>query len=517
VFAKGGFDVVIGNPPYIKEYTHKYAFDGLHQHPCYQGKMDLWYFFGWLALQIVKPEIGIISYIAPNNWITNAGASLFRDIILKQGKMIEFVNFNDFKVFKSAGIQTMIYIMSASKDNCSYNVSYSQVLDKNINEQEAINFLHKLPSSKFTYFNSNISRHKFKDKYINFIDLYIEKILDTIHSKKHFFLNTKEVAQGIVAPQDFINTKSRAILGDDFNVGDGIFNLSHKEYKNLNVLEHETRLIKPFFNSDELGRYSANVNHSLWIIYTDSKFKKPTEIERFPNIKKHLDQFKKVITSDNKPYGLHRAREEKFFKGEKIFSIRKAIEPTFTYTDFDCYVSQTYYSIKTDKIDLKSLVVLLNSSLIKFWLKYKGKMQGDIFQIDKEPLLNIPIVKPQHDKPFIDAADTMLTLNQNLQEITSKFTRILQRKFESLEKLPKALQTWYNLDYKEFTGQLAKKKIKLSLSQEAEWEEYFLAEQAKALALKNQIDTTDKKIDHMVYQLYGLTADEIKIVEDSTQ
>jgi len=62
---------------------------------------------------------------------------------------------------------------------------------------------------------------------------------------------------------------------------------------------------------------------------------------------------------------------------------------------------------------------------------------------------------------------------------------------------------------------LKKKKIKLSLSQEAEWEDYFLAEQAKAISLKNQINQTDKEIDQMVYELYGLTDEEIAIVENS--
>jgi type II restriction/modification system DNA methylase subunit YeeA len=62
---------------------------------------------------------------------------------------------------------------------------------------------------------------------------------------------------------------------------------------------------------------------------------------------------------------------------------------------------------------------------------------------------------------------------------------------------------------------LAKKKVKLSLSQEAEWEDYFMEESKKALALKSQIDTTDKTIDAMVYELYGLTEEEIAIVENS--
>ena len=71
------------------------------------------------------------------------------------------------------------------------------------------------------------------------------------------------------------------------------------------------------------------------------------------------------------------------------------------------------------------------------------------------------------------------------------------------------------LSYGEFIKELGKKKIKLSLSQEAEWEDYFSQEQQKAVVLKQQIDTTDKEIDQMVYALYGLTEEEIAIVENS--
>jgi type II restriction/modification system DNA methylase subunit YeeA len=63
--------------------------------------------------------------------------------------------------------------------------------------------------------------------------------------------------------------------------------------------------------------------------------------------------------------------------------------------------------------------------------------------------------------------------------------------------------------------ELGKKKVKLSLSDEAEWEEYFMQEQKKALDIKTKIGATDKEIDQMVYKLYGLTEDEIKIVEGS--
>ena len=106
----------------------------------------------------------------------------------------------------------------------------------------------------------------------------------------------------------------------------------------------------------------------------------------------------------------------------------------------------------------------------------------------------------------------MLSLNKDLQEISQKFQRTIQRKFE-LEDLPKKLQDWYTLSYAEFIKELAKKKVKLSLSDEAQWEDYFIQECQKALAIKQEIDTTDKQIDQMVYELYGLTNEEIAIVE----
>ena len=108
----------------------------------------------------------------------------------------------------------------------------------------------------------------------------------------------------------------------------------------------------------------------------------------------------------------------------------------------------------------------------------------------------------------------IIELNKELQQISQKFQRTLQRKFE-LEKLPKKLQEWYLLTYNEFIKELSKKKIKLSLTQEAEWEDYFLKEQQKALELKAKIDQTDKEIDQMVYELYELTKEEIEIVENS--
>lgn len=130
----------------------------------------------------------------------------------------------------------------------------------------------------------------------------------------------------------------------------------------------------------------------LWMIYTDSSFKKKNSLDDYPRIKQHLDKFSAIFTSDNKPYGLHRARNKCFFEGEKVISLRKCSDrPTFSYSDFPVYVTQTFYSIKSSRYNMKFLTGLLNSKLIEFWLRNKGKMQGANFQVDKEPLMQIPI------------------------------------------------------------------------------------------------------------------------------
>lgn len=514
IFANGGFDIVVGNPPYVKEDIGKNAFNGLHQHLCYQGKMDLWYFFGWLALTISKKESAYISFIAPNNWITNDGASKFRNKINDCATIFEYIDFNNLMIFEEAQIQTMIYIMKNDNKLEKYKFKYSKILNNKIAKEEIMHFLQKLENNNFEYFDVDINRVDYKDKLFNFNSEKNRNVLNKIKANANFYLKKEEIFSGIDIGQDFINAKSLEILGDDFKIGDGIFNLSEEEYNSYNFFNNEKEIIKPFYTTKEVNRYYFNEKNKYWVIYTTSKFKNPQEIIDYPNIKKHLDKFSKVITSDNKPYGLHRARNEEIFKGEKILSIRKHERPAFSYVTLDTYVNRTFNIIKTDRVNLKYLLVLLNSKLTKFWLKEKGKMQGDIFQVDITPIISIPLIIVSKDQEaFISLSEKMLSLNRELQDLSQKFQRMLLRKFD-LEKLSTKLQEWYLLDFSDFIKELKRLKVKLSLSQESEWEEYFLEEKSKAIAVDSEIKNTDKEIDSMVYRLYDLTDEEIKIIEE---
>jgi adenine-specific DNA-methyltransferase len=461
IFRAGGFDVVIGNPPYVKEYTDRTVFENIkksYMSKYYEGKMDLWYFFVCLGIDKLR-ENGLLGFIAPNNWITNAGASILRNKIVNESIIKKYFDFSDYMVFRDASIQTMVFILEKEKPSLAYNFLYNKLINKNIHIGELTSALVKnQKEERIQSYNVTINPELMQNQLITFINSSLNGVLEKIYNSGNYFLTNKNVAQGIVCPQDFVIDKHLEILKNDtIKKGYGIFVINNTEKKRLKPLRNEISVIKPYYTTNELQRFYGDLNNSLWVIYSDINVRK--KIKDYPNIKSHLDKFKKIVTSDFAPYGLHRAREQAFFEGTKIISLRKTSKPCFTYTEFPCYVSQTYFVIKPDDINLKYLTAILNSNLIYFWLYHKGKKQGEQLQVDKEPLLDIPIVnttdKAKHDH-LVSLVDKMLELKQK----------------EAAEK----------------------------------------NQQLKTM-ITRQIEGVDKAIDTVVYELYGLTEDEIKVME----
>ncbi|MBU2540681.1 MAG: N-6 DNA methylase [Candidatus Omnitrophica bacterium] len=447
---KDGFDIVIANPPYIKEYVNRNAFKGFRSSLYYQGKMDIWYMFVCKSLDITRDGTGLVTFIAQNNWVTSYGASKMRNKVIKDAQILNLIDFGAFKIFES-GIQTMVMVFRKNTDLDSYSFDYRRLLGNDLEFDDAIFLINKEDNPKSEYLTPTITRINFIDKTLTFSSSDIEPILEKLSLKANFRFNDKEVANGIHHHHDRVNKNREEILGGQYKVGDGIFVLSNEEKERISFTKKELGLIKPSYTTKELLRWYGNSTNKEWVIYTDSSFKNKKQIENYLNIKRHLDRFRKVITSDNKPYGLHRARDEYFFRGEKIIAARKCARPTFTYVDFDSYVSATFYVIKTERVDQQFLTGLLNSKLITFWLRHRGKMQGTNYQIDKEPIINLPILKA--DKNGQNA----------IRNIVAKIIDIL--------------------------------KSKGSNEKQAKVKEY------------------ERQIDQMVYKLYGLTSEEMKIVE----
>ena len=416
--SKQGFDIVIGNPPYIKEYTNKSAFDGFREtSPYYMGKMDLWYGFACHGIDLLC-EHGVLCFIAQNNWTTSAGAKKMRKKVIEDSQILQLLDFNTYMVFENADIQTMIMLFEHDTQKEEYQFDYRTITSGN--EKKDMLALLTKQDRNTKYLTPKINRQKLSNSLLTFSD--DDAIFDKIaEGKTH--LKDDEVAQGIVFPQDFLDKKGAKKLNNRYPVGSGIFGLSNYEYQAMHLSELEKKLIKPYFTTEQIGRYYTQPTNKQWLIYTDSSYKKTNSLDNFPNIKSHLDQFIDIFTSDNKPYGLHRCRKEIFFNGEKIISLRKCVEkPCFSYSDFDCYVTQTFFSIKTSRWNMKFLTGLLNSKLVAFWLRNKGKMQGSNYQVDKEPLQNIPLplVDIAQQQPIIDLVDSILVKKkQNPQTDTS--------------------------------------------------------------------------------------------------
>ena len=387
--------------------------------------MDLWYGFACHGIDLLS-QSGHLCFIAQNNWTTSAGAKKLRDKIVRDTRILQLLDFNTYMVFENADIQTMIMLFEKNQTTDNYEIDL-RILMEGATKDDMLALLNK-QIRRTTYRTKKFSRANYSNKLFSFSDN--EVIFDKLSENKGY-LQDDEVAQGIVFPQDFLDKKGAAKLGNRFPIGSGIFGMSNEEKNALDLSDNEKRLIKPYFSTEQIGRFFTNPSNSKWLIYTDSSFKRVNSMDNYPHIKAHLDQFIDIFTSDNKPYGLHRCRKEMFFQGEKIISLRKCVgQPCFSYSDFDCYVTQTFFSIKTSRWNMKFLTGVLNSKLVAFWLRHKGKMQGNNYQVDKEPLQGIPLplVGLSLQQPIIDLVDKILVAKrQDPQADTSKLEQEIDK------------------------------------------------------------------------------------------
>ncbi len=447
-----GFDLIIGNPPYIKEYENRDAFNGLRNLECYQGKMDIWYLFGDLGLKILKPN-NYLCYIATNNWVTNAGASNFRNIVIQNSQITNLTDFGAYMIFENASIQTMIMLFKNTKSADNYTFDYRKLEGDKLVLQDVLNLLEGTETEKSVLLSPLVTKTNLIDKPLTFNTDENSGLLDKIKTKHNFIIDPKkEIAQGIVPNPDVVNNNNilklppARVKKENIKVGDGVFIIDKGFFGKLSA--KESKYIKPVYEPYLIDKYSINDFDKEIIYITKKNFKNDA-----PKLISHLEKFKEIMEDRRENQqgklgfnNLHWPRDEYFFeKGEKILSVRKCAVPTFAFTEEEAYVMMSFNVIRSKRINLKYLTGLLNSKLVAFWLRKKGKMQGNAYQLDKEPLLEIPIYKPA-DKDANEIA-----------KLVDKIISLKQQGKDSSEQ--------------------------------------------------------EKKIDELVYKLYDITADEQKIIE----
>jgi len=395
-----GFDVVIGNPPYIMEVRdNKELFEVYKNSPLgqkyYEQKMDVFYFFIERGFELLKDN-GLFGYIVQEYWLTRTHAQKLRSFVFKETSPKEFILFKEFKVFKGApGQHNMIIISINSKPTQNTEILVKILKNSNLDESRVYSALSTNKDNEiFKVFSEKSLKiyNEHKDEVI-LLGGAEREIWDKCHDGAVFIQNY-EVQIGADVHQYFV-TKNHIEKSGRFNLieGEGIFVLSQEEYEKYQWTEYEKRILKPFFFAEKLDKFYHPLNNKYWLIYTENKTIKDIERDpdKYPNVRRHLDKFADIITSDHKPYGLHRPRQPKWFETKKrIVGIRKTKYPKFSVVNIPFYTDQATLIIIPDNIDSYLLTALLNSS-ISHWLLYNIKRQGDQLQIDKESVQKIPL------------------------------------------------------------------------------------------------------------------------------
>lgn len=167
----------------------------------------------------------------------------------------------------------------------------------------------------------------------------------------------------------------------------------------------------------------------------------------------------------------------------------------------------------TPKADsrLKFLLSIFNSKLLNYCYANLFKSSKTVFSeiqarsVGRLPLPNISLSDQQ---PFIGKADLMLSLNRDLQEKSDSFLKNIQAKY-SVSKITRKLEKWWELDFSDF---LKETKMSIPLAEQEELMQYFETRRAEVRAIDAEIRKTDAEIDEMVFDLYGLTEEERRVV-----
>lgn len=464
VFENGGFDIVIGNPPYVgtkqipvldrEYYWEKYK-------EILFSEMDLYELFIYQSLNKLIKKNGYLGYITPDSYFTNTSFELLRKYILEKTQICEIIDFPyRFYPFDEVNTETSIIILH--KNNTTNSLVNFKVSEKNIQ-----NLYLKDSFKNVISINKNDIIEKYNKKFIVNINIILDKLLK-LNEKFGTYL---ELHKGWMSVP-------KKIKNDKFNFEKGIFTKEEIEKKGL---------------SEYCSRYLEGRDIHRYYIDNVEKYVYSNDIDKTTKLWHYTPKLiLQRIVGQNK---------------NKIFA-------TVDLENRIIFPNANLVNLVNQNENIKFYIVILNSTLISYFYNlYYGESNTNLTKVAFE---NIPIpnIENINQKPFIEKADKMLSLNKELQEISQKFQRMIMRKFE-IEKLSTKLQNWYLLNFDEFMKELKKAKIKLSLSDEANWEDYFIVEKEKADTLSNEITKTDKEIDKMVYELYGLSDDEIKVIEES--
>lgn len=494
VFDRGGFDVVIGNPPYVHlsnlpKYIHEYfekEYSEIHT-----GYNDLMYYFLYRGVYALNKN-GVASVITSNYFLGNTYAKSIRKFLKEY--IISLINFSDFHVFSDANVHTAIINLEKNPKSDDI-IFYSK---KNTIPINSIDLDKNFEPIKIQ--RSNLS--------VDWLiaDLAHQKIIKKINNNSTFLGSISNIEQGSKSGKN------------------SVFRVS---IENINKYNLESDLLRKNVKNGNIYKFIVNTEDSF-LIYVDNE----TKVENYPNIYSYLLKHRDILEDRNEVkkgaypwYRFDRPRNRQIFDAEeKIVVPYRSVNNRFAYDNqqlFNDGGDIRAIVIESDNFLIKYILGLLNSKLIDWYYGFIGKPKGNSREYFNEPLSKIPIANASKtlQGKIANNVDLIIKHKNDLQILYNNFDKYLKSQYK-VSSLSKKIQNLPELTFREFLKGFNKdvKKLsgkKLSKSEEIEWMEVFENKKSQAQSLVNEIDKIENEINQLVYAAYGLSAKEIKVVENS--
>ena len=463
-----GFDIVIGNPPYVRQEKIKELKPYLKEYyETYTGVADLYVYFFEKGLKILKDK-GIFAFICSNKFAkANYGKKLRKLILENQLKI--YNDFTGLKIFKEASVDTCV--IQIKKDFIENNEVY--VDDEYFMKQN------KLNSNSFMFNSPQILdlREKIFNQgtLIKDLDIQINYGIKTGFNKA-FIIDEK--------------TKDK-LISEDFN---------NKE------------IIKPLLRGRDIDKWRINYDN-LYLIHSYDGL---NIFDKYPIIYNYLSQYKEKLEKrydkGKNWYNLRACSYDDLFEKEKIIYSEISRKPQFTYDLNEYYLSNTAYLINSEKINLKYLLGLLNSNVI-FWIfKHISYNLGESsYRFIKQFVEQIPIVVDNENlENIIFIVDQILLYSKQIKNEKIKMYNLIMQE-SCNNKLSKKLESFYKLSEKEFLKDI--KKINKNINEDELLKKFNLSK-IKINSIISKFDNSNQKLNKLIYKSYKLNTDEIKIIED---